>query len=366
MASELVAFMRRRDMLVINRRNLRSITLPPSTGASFWQAFDTSDLSSWHRDAMNELGLSRYASEDLICRMPTAHDIRRIAWEVTTRCNFRCVHCYLDNKTQGGLPLADRLLLLKKFERMGCLWLQLTGGEVLADPLFAETYRAAWNEGLMLSISTNGTLLSKWIDLFNNMPPRRVTVSFYGASNETYCRMTKASADNFDIVIAGLDEARAAGIRLRLAIIATKENAHEISKMERLAQDRGIEFHTYYRLSPTLDGNKSPMEYMVDEVPRKGPSPQVSACGGGTLSVHMNHAGHVSPCKLLSNISFDLKSRDISEVRKIAIHPGTGAATPHCSGCSSRANCTTCAPVLNLYRRAMHVPRGICRYYADG
>jgi len=39
----------------------------------------------------------------------------------------------------------------------GILWLQLTGGEPLIDKLFADVYRRAFELGMMLSISSNGS-----------------------------------------------------------------------------------------------------------------------------------------------------------------------------------------------------------------
>jgi organic radical activating enzyme len=41
----------------------------------------------------------------------------------------------------------------------GVLWLQLTGGEPLIDPLFAETHTTAWDMGMMIQISSNGSRL---------------------------------------------------------------------------------------------------------------------------------------------------------------------------------------------------------------
>jgi MoaA/NifB/PqqE/SkfB family radical SAM enzyme len=41
----------------------------------------------------------------------------------------------------------------------GVLWLQLTGGEPLIDPLFREVYSLAYKLGMMLTISSNGSRL---------------------------------------------------------------------------------------------------------------------------------------------------------------------------------------------------------------
>ena len=51
--------------------------------------------------------------------------------------------------------------LLSVMADAGVLWLQLTGGEPLIDPLFAETHAAAWDLGMMIQISSNGSRLDR-------------------------------------------------------------------------------------------------------------------------------------------------------------------------------------------------------------
>jgi len=55
----------------------------------------------------------------------------------------------------------------------GVLWLQLTGGEPLIDPLFAETHAAAWGMGMMIMISSNGSRLDqpRTLDLLTKRRP---------------------------------------------------------------------------------------------------------------------------------------------------------------------------------------------------
>lgn len=301
---------------------------------------------------------------DVLVREPTGFDVRRIAWEVTERCNFRCGHCYLGDKTLGGLPLENRLRLLDKFVSMGCLWLQLTGGEALADSLFEQTYRAAWNRGMMISVSTNGILLSRWIGLFRDMPPRRVTVSLYGASDASYAAMAGTAPGAYDAVIHGLNKARANGLRLRVSVIAAKPNVHEVAAMEGILRQKGIDHHVYSRMIPTLEGNRGPLELMADIDRPKVFFCSHTGCAGGTLALHVRASGRASPCRLLSNISVDLLSEDLSRVRRLAHHPGVKPTTPDCAGCLTSDICLTCTPIFALHKKAGCVPPKICRHQA--
>jgi len=73
------------------------------------------------------------------------------------------------------------------------LWLQLTGGEPLIDKLFAEVYELAYEFGMMISISSNGSRLSntKILDLLTARRPHRLTLGVYGATAESYDSLTR-------------------------------------------------------------------------------------------------------------------------------------------------------------------------------
>jgi molybdenum cofactor biosynthesis enzyme MoaA len=86
--------------------------------------------------------------------------------------------------------------LLKVMADAGVLWLQLTGGEPLIDPLFAETHTRAWDMGMMIQISSNGSRLdqARTLELLTARRPYRLTLSLYGATEESYDGMTRRRA----------------------------------------------------------------------------------------------------------------------------------------------------------------------------
>lgn len=145
----LVSLPREEGLPLINRNNLRAALLPSEAVANLEDAVAarTPYPPGQFGDAIAEIGFAIPADSPwyvhIVLRDRPAANFGRVTWEITERCNFRCVHCYLDEKEQRGLPLTQRLQVLDKLERAGCLWLQITGGEALADPLFEETYRAA-------------------------------------------------------------------------------------------------------------------------------------------------------------------------------------------------------------------------------
>jgi MoaA/NifB/PqqE/SkfB family radical SAM enzyme len=63
------------------------------------------------------------------------------SFELTFRCNLRCIHCYIpDYSGAGELSTGEVKRILSEAADEGCLWMLLTGGEVLSRRDFPEIY----------------------------------------------------------------------------------------------------------------------------------------------------------------------------------------------------------------------------------
>ena len=73
----------------------------------------------------------------------------------------------------------------------GCRWLLLTGGEPFLRPDFLDIYTNANKKGLLLTLFTNGTLLTpRSADLLAERRPFAIEITLYGATQQTYERIT--------------------------------------------------------------------------------------------------------------------------------------------------------------------------------
>ena len=105
---------------------------------------------------------------------------------VTDRCDFRCVYCMSENMT--FLPKKD-LLTLEELERLCAIFvrlgvkkLRITGGEPLVRrnimSLFGGLGAMLDGDGLEeLTLTTNGSMLSKYADDLAAAGVRRVNIS---------------------------------------------------------------------------------------------------------------------------------------------------------------------------------------------
>jgi len=96
---------------------------------------------------------------------PTSAADRRpiVVWNITRRCNLKCVHCYSDSDAQdypGELTWDQCRSVIDDLAAFGVPGLLLSGGEPLIHPRFFDIAQYARERGLRLTISTNGTLIT--------------------------------------------------------------------------------------------------------------------------------------------------------------------------------------------------------------
>ncbi|MHA2497815.1 MAG: radical SAM protein, partial [Candidatus Hodarchaeales archaeon] len=86
-----------------------------------------------------------------------------IVWNFTNSCNLRCAHCYQDagEKASNELSTSEALRIVEEIAQAGVAALSFSGGEPLARKDFFEVAQRAADLGLSLSISTNGTLITR-------------------------------------------------------------------------------------------------------------------------------------------------------------------------------------------------------------
>lgn len=175
--------------------------------------------------------------------------------EVTARCNLDCRHCYI-NLPAGDRTARRRELSVEEIGRLGreaadlgAVWCLLTGGEPLLRKDFFDVYRALLGKGLVLSLFTNATLISReHIRFFKKFPPREIEVTVYGNSRETYERVTRTPG-SFDAFMRGLERLLGSGLPLRLKAMALRSNKHELPAIGDFCRRRTKD---YYRFDPQL------------------------------------------------------------------------------------------------------------------
>jgi cyclic pyranopterin phosphate synthase len=180
---------------------------------------------------------------------PFGRTVSYLRVSVTDRCDFRCVYCMPEHMT--FLPKADVLSLEEldrlcgAFIRKGVNKLRLTGGEPLVRrdvmKLFRSIGRHLETGNLKeLTLTTNGSQLARFAPELADCGVKRVNVSVDTLDAEKFRRITRWG--DLPKVIAGIDAAQAAGLKIKINVVALRGvNDEEIPELISWAHGRGMD-----------------------------------------------------------------------------------------------------------------------------
>jgi len=199
---------------------------------------------------------------------------RIIAFEVTNRCRFNCLHCRA-NALAGGneeLTTGQCKKILSSVARF-CKGLKpiiiLTGGEPMERGDIYELIRHGRKLGLRMVMATCGYLIDdSSIAELKKAGVLALSFSIDGSSAETHDRF-RDTKGAFDATVRAAGIARKAGMRFQINTTISKINIDEITGIVELAKKFGAYCFNAFILVPTGRGKNiaddvlSPLQYEV-------------------------------------------------------------------------------------------------------
>ncbi|HPA37753.1 MAG TPA: GTP 3',8-cyclase MoaA [Phenylobacterium sp.] len=168
---------------------------------------------------------------------------------VTDRCDLRCVYCMAEHMTflpkKEVLTLEELDRIASAFVGLGVRKLRITGGEPLVRKgvmdLIGSLGRHLKSGALdELTLTTNGTRLAEFAKGLAKAGVRRVNVSLDTLKPELFRTLTRGG--QLAQVIAGIDAAQAAGLKVKINAVALKDdNAAELPELITWAHGRGCD-----------------------------------------------------------------------------------------------------------------------------
>ncbi len=311
--------------------------------------------------------------------------------ELTSKCNERCVHCYIPHKFKL-YNISDELYYatLEQLSKMGVLSVTLSGGECMCHPKFKEFLKAAKDYDFYVNILSNLTLLDDEIigimkdgnvssvqtSLYSMIPEHHDAItqlkgSFYKTRDNILklienelplhvsCPTMKGNKDDFGAVLHWCHEHK---IRAQTDYIMMARYNHETDNLaNRLSVDEAEKV--------IRDIMKDDLEYQkailapdfVERCNENQFNPERRLCGVGVSSCCMVANGNVYPCPgwqemVLGNLNetplqeiWD-KSEKIKWLRGLKMKDLGGG---ECCKCDKAAFCAPC-----MVRNANESPTG--------
>ncbi len=311
--------------------------------------------------------------------------------ELTSRCNERCVHCYIPHDLKL-YDISDELYYstLEQLSKMGVLSVTLSGGECMCHPKFKEYLRAAKNYDFYVNILSNLTLLDDEIiaimkegnvsfvqtSLYSMIPEHHDAIttvkgSFYKTRDNILklignnlplhvsCPTMKGNKDDYGDVMKWCHEHK---IRAQTDYIMMAEFNHETSNLaNRLSVEECGKI-----ISDIIADDENYKEAILapDFVQRCSENqfnPERRLCGVGVSTCCMVANGNVYPCAgwqemVLGNLKEDTleniwnNSEKINWLRSLKFKDFGGG---ECCKCDRAAFCAPC-----MVRNANESPTG--------
>ncbi len=194
-------------------------------------------------------------------------------FELTSRCNLTCRMCYVCHPANNievrtkELSASKWLSLGREAVDNGMIFLLLTGGEIFLRPDFFEIYEPLTRLGLILSIYTNGTLITDThARRLAQAPPNIIEITLYGATATTYEAVTGVPG-SYKHCCAGIEALLTHGIPVGLKTMITRQNVNELEMMRQMAREWEVPFSADWLLSKRRDGLFSDLDKCRLSVP---------------------------------------------------------------------------------------------------
>lgn len=298
--------------------------------------------------------------------------------EVTRRCPLSCAHCYnnlplQDNEARlNELSLSEHFRIIDEISAAGCLWLTYTGGEIFARKDFLDIYTYAKKKGFIVSLFTNGTLITTGIaDYLAALRPYSIEITVYGVTKETHESVTGIPG-SFEDCMKAIRLLMDRKLPLNLKTMALTLNEHELWQIKSFVEDElGLQFRFDPLINPRIDYSQAPLSlrlsprravelemldpqrksgwrtYAENRISRHRSHGTVYYCSAGDTGFGIDPYGGLNICFFSPGGKFDLRKGSFREgwegrllqerSRKIMKHT-------KCIDCTIREMCGMCPP----------------------
>lgn len=194
-----------------------------------------------------------------------------VVWNITRRCNLKCVHCYAHAKNipfDNELSTTEGKNLIDDLAEFGVPVILFSGGEPLVRKDLPELAGYAVKKGMRAVISTNGTLITpQTARTLKDIGLSYVGISLDGMEeiNDRF-RGVKGA---FRSALEGIENCKKAGIKVGLRFTINKSNTGEIPEIFKLLEEMDIPRACFYHLVYAGRGSELVKEDLPHQETRK-------------------------------------------------------------------------------------------------
>jgi 12,18-didecarboxysiroheme deacetylase len=181
-----------------------------------------------------------------------------VVWNITRRCNLKCIHCYAQSKDQeytDELTTEQGKELIDDLAKFGVPVILFSGGEPLMRKDLPELAEYAVSKGMRAVISTNGTLITKEVA----RTLKEIGLSYVGISLDGLEEIHdhfRGKKGAYQKAMEGIKNCQEAGIKVGLRFTMNKINVKDIPGIFDLLEEKDIPRVCFYHLVYAGRGTK--------------------------------------------------------------------------------------------------------------
>ena len=293
-----------------------------------------------------------------------------VHFDITYRCNERCIHCYLDHDDHGEMTTSEIKGVLDQIAEAGTFLLTFSGGEIFMRRDIFELLEYARRLLFNVKIKTNavmirqveaGRLLRLGID--------QIQISIYSHRPQVHDFITKLPG-SLKRSLEAIRFLKSQGLNVVIANVMMKSNMADRAGVQTLARELSVPYTLDPTITPKMDGDTSILNLRIPEselnavfhdedlvgnveehcappVPPSAEDMDGYSCSAGHTLAYISPYGDVFPCVQFPLPSGNVRrqkfidiwrdSPQLAEVRSIHARD-----LPVCSTCPHMVSCSRC------------------------
>lgn len=293
--------------------------------------------------------------------------------ELTTKCNFRCKHCFIEDYGKNGLKTEEVFALLDNLRKVGVYVVEFTGGEIFTRPDIMDIIRYARKLKFSVSILSNLSLITDDIvKELSSLSIDGVSTTLFSMSDQINDKIT-GSKKSATKIIDNILKIVKAGISVEVKTVVMRDNVEEYQAIQEFCSQNGIDYLATEGLFPAMSGDEAPRRLRMtyeqlrdnicaldkirfEKLYKKVKQDDTPICCELFYSMFIGADGECYPCNLwfkkLGNIrdyNYDISSiwnaPFLTEVRKL-----TWKDLKKCSQCENSAYCIRCTGIVDAVK----------------
>ncbi len=184
----------------------------------------------------------------------------QIVWNITRKCNFKCIHCYENAGKKGPDECSpDEIKAgIKKLADSGVISLAFSGGEPTTDPHLVEYVKYATDLGLYVSLATNGYICAKKekAQELADAGLKFVQISLDGLNPKTHDEFRRVPG-SWEHAVQAIDNFNDTDVFVEVSTTVTQNNKDEIPDMIDFMRKKKVGWFMLYNFIPTGKGSEA-------------------------------------------------------------------------------------------------------------